>query len=123
LIREIDELLHAWAKQRAIYEAFPGPGNVRCTLGTLIDGQGMVIPTTQRSRGPDDPRFPVTELIVNALRHDLTVLVYEHYLHNPLSTPGQKARALGYSGTSAYYRALDTAHRHVRAALVERRVA
>ncbi|TBW12642.1 hypothetical protein E0E50_03075 [Azotobacter chroococcum subsp. isscasi] len=123
MIKEIDELLHAWAKQRAIRESFPGPGNVRCTIGTLIDSQGVVIPATKRSRGLDDPRFPVTELIVNALRHDLNRLVYEHYLRNPLSTPTQKARALGYSGTSAYYRALGTAHEHVRAALVKRRAA
>lgn len=123
MIREIDELLRAWAEQRAIREASPGPGNVRCTLGMLIDGQGVVIPTTKRSRGLDDPRFPVTEVVVNGLRHDLKALVYEHYLHYPLSRPSQKARALGYSGTSAYYRALGTAHEHVRAALVERRAA
>jgi len=123
LIREIDDLLRAWAEQRAIREAFPGPGNVRCTLGMLIDSQGVVIPTTKSSRGLDDPRFPVTELVVNGLRHDLKGLVYEHYLHHPLSTPAQKARALGYSGTSAYYRALGTAHEHVRAALRQRMAA
>ena len=123
MIKEIDALLQHWAEQKAQREGLGGPNAVRCTLGLILDCQGMVIPSTRRTQGFDDARFPVTELIVNALRYDLNRLVYEHYLLNPISSPAQKARALGYSGTSAYYRALGTAHEQVRAALGERRKA
>lgn len=122
MIAEIDVLLTAWAEEHRRREA-TGPGGVRCPIGALMDNKGVLARSSKRSVVLGDALFPVTDLLVNGLRYDLQCLVHEHYRLNPMSTPAQKAAALGYGGTSSYYRALDTAHRAIRAALSERRVA
>lgn len=122
MISEVDDLLLAWAEEHRRREA-TGPGGVRCPIAALMDNKGVMARSGKRSVVLGDELFPVTDLIVNALRYDLQRLVHEHYRLNPLSTPAQKAEALGYGGTSSYYRALDTAHRELLVALAERRVA
>lgn len=121
MIKAIDELLHAWAEERrrlAIQEEM-GPGEIRCSLGAAIDAKGVMIPSTRHQSYTGDPRFPVTELLVNQLRYDLQRVVYEHYLLHP-SAHANNARHLGYGCVKSYYNALDTAHRRLREALAER---
>tara|TARA_R110001592_G_scaffold65634_2_gene201216 strand:+ start:7573 stop:7947 length:375 start_codon:yes stop_codon:yes gene_type:complete len=121
LIKPIDDLLVAWAEERMRIEVGDpiGPMAVKCSLAAAIDSKGVVIPSTRRGSYQGDPRFPVTELVVNQLRYDLERIVYEHYLHSP-GEAASNARRLGYGCTASYYNALDTAHHHVRHALSER---
>tara|TARA_Y100000034_G_scaffold105516_1_gene132914 strand:+ start:104 stop:475 length:372 start_codon:yes stop_codon:yes gene_type:complete len=120
LIDAIDELLHEWAEEhrRLLRGEAVGPQAVKCSLAAAIDSKGVVIPSTRRGSYQGDPRFPVTELVVSMLRYDLQRVVQHHYLLYP-GDYLTSARRLGY-GRATYYRALDTAHEHIRAALHER---
>mgnify|MGYP001351087419 CR=1 FL=1 len=120
MIDAIDELLHEWAEEhrRLLRGEAVGPQAVKCSLAAAIDSKGVVIPSTRRGSYQGDPRFPVTELVVSMLRYDLQRVVQHHYLLYP-GDYLTSARRLGY-GRATYYRALDTAHEHIRAALHER---
>lgn len=119
--KAIDELLTAWAEEKRRIEVGDpiGPMGVKCSLAAAIDSKGVVIPSTRRGSYQGDPRFPVTELVVNMLRYDLQRVVYEHYLVHP-GEYDSNARELGYGCTRSYYNALDTAHQHVRQSLSQR---
>lgn len=121
MIDAIDELLHEWAEEhrRLLRGEAVGPQAVKCSLAAAIDSKGVVIPSTRRGSYQGDPRFPVTELVVSMLRYDLQRVVQHHYLLYPGRYTGN-ARDLGYGCVRTYYRALDTAHEHIRAALHER---
>lgn len=120
MIDVIDELLHEWAEEhrRLLRGEAVGPQAVKCSLAAAIDSKGVVIPSTRRGGYQGDPRFPVTELVVSMLRYDLQRVVQHHYLLYP-GDYLTSARRLGY-GRATYYRALDTAHEHIRAAMHER---
>ena len=120
MIDAIDELLHEWAEEhrRLLRGEAVGPQAVKCSLAAAIDSKGVVIPSTRRGSYQGDPRFPVTELVVSMLRYDLQRVVQHHYLLYP-GDYLTSVRRLGY-GRATYYRALDTAHEHIRAALHER---
>tara|TARA_R110002033_G_scaffold169247_1_gene209713 strand:- start:299 stop:673 length:375 start_codon:yes stop_codon:yes gene_type:complete len=121
MIKAIDELLDEWAEEhkRAARGEQVGPQGVKCSLAAAIDSKGVVIPSTRKGGYQGDPRFPVTDLVVNMLRYDLQRLVFEHYLLHPGDYAGNPQR-LGYGGSTSYYRALDLAHEHIRDALVQR---
>lgn len=120
MIDAIDLLLQEWAEEHRRLQRgeLVGPQAVKCSLAAAIDSKGVVIPSTRRGSYQGDPRFPVTELVVSMLRYDLQRVVHHHYLLYPGDHLGS-ARQLGY-GRATYYRALDTAHEHIRAALHER---
>ncbi|MEH6564628.1 MAG: hypothetical protein V7756_04805 [Halopseudomonas sp.] len=124
MIKAIDELLQAWAEEhrRAARGEPIGPQAVKCSLAAAIDSKGVVIPSTRKGGYQGDPRFPVTDLVVNMLRYDLWRIVYEHYLRHPGDYLGNVQR-LGYGGRTSYYRALDLAHEHIRDALAQRMAA
>ncbi len=121
MIKAIDELLEEWAEEhkRAARGEQVGPQGVKCSLAAAIDSKGVVIPSTRRGSYQGDPRFPVTDLVVNMLRYDLQRLVYEHYLWRNGSI-ARMADRLGYGCVASYYNALDTAHHHIRDALAQR---
>lgn len=122
MIKAIDELLEEWAeehKRAARGEQF-GPQGVKCSLAAAIDSKGVVIPSTRKGGYQGDPRFPVTDLVVNMLRYDLQRLVFEHYLLHPGDSALRHADRLGYGCSRSYYRALDLAHEHIRYALAQR---
>tara|TARA_R110000764_G_scaffold2641_4_gene11464 strand:+ start:15587 stop:15964 length:378 start_codon:yes stop_codon:yes gene_type:complete len=122
LIKAIDELLEHWAEEhrRSIRGEPVGPQGVKCSLAAAIDSKGVVIPSTRKGGYQGDPRFPVTDLVVNMLRYDLQRLVYEHYLLHPGESAFRHAERLGYGCPRSYYRALDLAHEHIRDALSQR---
>lgn len=121
MIKAIDELLTAWAEEKHRIEVGDpiGPMGVKCSLAAAIDSKGVVIPSTRRGSYQGDPRFPVTELVVNMLRYDLQRVVYEHYLLHP-GEYLNNALSLGYGGKDSYYRALGVAHEHLRLSLSQR---